>query len=423
LNTSFQKNNNLKKLTFIDLFAGAGGLSEGFIRAGFKPIAHVEMDKDSCFTLKTRIAYHYLKDYNKLDKYLQYLKEEITRDELYNLIPKELLNTVINEEISDITIKNIFKKIRNELKRINRENVDVIIGGPPCQVYSTVGRSRIGKDNVKNDDRYFLYKHYGKFLKEFEPKFFVFENVPGILSADNKKLFKEIENYFLKCGYKIKGKVLDSSKYGVLQKRKRFIAFGYPKDEEFEYPKFEEVNYNAKVNNLFNDLPALNAGEILKRTPYLSEPSEYLLKTEIRNGLDFVTQHITRPHNEHDLKIYRKAIEKWNEEKIRLKYTDLPDKDRTHNNISSFLDRFKVVNGEGTYSHTLVAHIAKDGHYYIHPDKKQLRSISVREAARIQSFPDDYYFEGSRTSAFKQIGNAVPPLISKMIANNIKHFL
>jgi DNA (cytosine-5)-methyltransferase 1 len=138
-----------------------------------------------------------------------------------------------------------------------------------------------------------------------------------------------------------------------------------------------------------------------------------------------LTQHITRPHTDQDKEIYQIAVKKWNSEGKRLDYNDLPDRLKTHKNRSSFFDRFKVVAQDLKYSHTVVAHIAKDGHYYIHPDIDQNRSISVREAARLQSFPDDYYFEGVkqgsiRTAAFKQIGNAVPPLMAYEIAMRIK---
>ena len=153
--------------------------------------------------------------------------------------------------------------------------------------------------------------------------------------------------------------------------------------------------------------------------PNLSETTKSLAKCAIRNGIDFVTQHIARPHNTLDLAIYKIAIKKWLTNGERLRYPDLPSNLKTHKNETSFIDRFKVVDIHGL-SHTMVAHIAKDGHHYIYPDKKQVRSISVREAARIQSFSDDYYFEGGRTSAFKQIGNAVPPLMSKEIAQKIK---
>lgn len=122
-----------------------------------------------------------------------------------------------------------------------------------------------------------------------------------------------------------------------------------------------------------------------------------------------LTQHIARMHNENDREIYETAINMWNNHKQRLKYTDLPEINRTHKNLKSFLDRFKVVSADLPFSHTVVAHIAKDGHYYIHPDITQKRSLSVREAARLQSFPDNFFFEGPRTSAFTQIGNAVPP--------------
>ena len=139
----------------------------------------------------------------------------------------------------------------------------------------------------------------------------------------------------------------------------------------------------------------------------LNKINEYLKKTETRNGIDYTTQHITRNHNDRDLEIYSIAIDKWLNDRQRLKYNDIPKKLQTHKNTEAFLDRYKVIDPTG-HSHTVVAHIAKDGHYYIYPDLKQVRSISVREAARIQSFPDDYFFEGGRTAAFKQIGNAVP---------------
>jgi DNA (cytosine-5)-methyltransferase 1 len=140
------------KLNFIDIFAGAGGLSEGFIRAGYKPLAHIEMDKYACDTLRTRSAYHYLKEENKLDIYINYLKEKKEGEsgqKLWNQIPDNLIDSVINEEISDDTLSKLFKKI-DVLK--GKEKIDIIIGGPPCQAYSVAGRARMGK-NVENDPR------------------------------------------------------------------------------------------------------------------------------------------------------------------------------------------------------------------------------------------------------------------------------
>ncbi|NCP85088.1 MAG: DNA cytosine methyltransferase, partial [Bacteroidetes bacterium] len=200
--------------------------------------------------------------------------------------------------------------------------------------------------------------------------------------------------------------------FGVLQDRKRVIIIGWKKELNLKYPEFETTENNFQIlKDLFSDLKPLKNGQgTLNAVAYTTQPTEYLKQTNIRNGLEFVTQHIVRPNNDNDLEIYQIAIEHWNNGK-RLNYAELPKRLIKHTNTDSFVNRFQVVNGKGV-SHTVVAHIAMDGHYYIHPDKKQNRSISVREAARIQSFLDDYFFEGSRTAAFKQIGNAVPPLMA-----------
>lgn len=401
----------VNKPTFIDLFAGAGGLSEGFVKAGFLPVAHVEMDKDACDTLKTRLAYHYLCSNNKSDIYYSYLKNEISRDELWKSIPDELMQTVINEEITKNTIEDIFSKIDYMLAG---KNVDAIIGGPPCQAYSLVGRGRDDK-GMKWDRRNFLFRHYAEFLKKYKPKFFVFENVLGLLTAGNKKYLNEMLELFDNYGFKTDIKILNSEDYGVLQKRRRVIIIGTKGKDKFIFPDLPVLENKWETKkDLFYDLPHLKVAEEMNIAKYTKPINEYLRNSKIRNGVDFVTQHITRDHNERDLEIYSIAIDKWISEKIRLKYNDLPERLRTHKNIEAFLDRYKVVDPKG-HSHTVVAHIAKDGHYYIYPDLNQVRSISVREAARIQSFSDDFYFEGGRTAAFRQIGNAVPPLMAEKI--------
>jgi DNA (cytosine-5)-methyltransferase 1 len=207
-----------------------------------------------------------------------------------------------------------------------------------------------------------------------------------------------------------------------LQKRRRVILIGWQKGLNFGYPKFDTIDNNYTVNSILSDLKKLKPGEEKNITQYILPINEYLEKFDLRNGVDFVTQHVARPHNERDLKIYKIAINRFLKKGERLKYPDLPKELKTHKNEKSFTDRFKVVD-PNSFSHTVVAHIAKDGHYYIYPDAKQIRSISVREAARIQSFPDDFYFEGGRTAAFRQIGNAVPPLMAKVIASKIKEQL
>jgi DNA (cytosine-5)-methyltransferase 1 len=411
----------MKELNYIDLFAGAGGLSEGFIRAGFSPIAHVEMNKDACDTIKTRTAYHWLKENKKAEIYNDYLKSETkNKEELWKNVPEHLINSVINKEISESTLPEIFNSIDKEL---NGNKVDLIIGGPPCQAYSIVGRAR--KD-MESDPRNHLYKHYVKFLEKYNPNMFVFENVPGILSAKNgeylNKIFKAVKN----AGYEVAippKNHLNAKDFGVLQDRKRVIIIGWKKELNLKYPEFETTEHSFQIlKDLFSDLKPLKNGQgTLNAVAYTKPTTEYLKQTNIRNGLEFVTQHIVRPNNDNDLEIYQIAIEKWNNGK-RLNYAELPKRLIKHSNTDSFVNRFQVVNGKGV-SHTVVAHIAMDGHYYIHPDKKQNRSISVREAARIQSFPDDYFFEGSRTAAFKQIGNAVPPLMAQKIAEKIREMI
>ena len=403
----------MKKINYIDLFAGGGGLSEGFIREGFHPVAHVEMNKDACDTLKTRLAYHYLSQHKNTKPYFSYLQKEISREELWKIIPDVIIDSVINDEISGKTIENIFKQIDEKL---DSKNVDLIIGGPPCQAYSLVGRSR-DPNRMEGDKRNFLFRYYASFLIRYKPKYFVFENVLGLLTAGNKKYLNEMIQLFESIGYLVaEPTVLNAEACGVLQKRRRVIIIGHRGKMKFNFPELEKVVNNWEINkDLFFDLPKLKPGEELQIAKYTRPINEYLKQTEIRNGVDFVTQHITRHHNQRDLEIYSIAIDKWLDGRKRLKYDELPQRLQTHKNVLAFLDRYKVVDPTG-HSHTIVAHIAKDGHYYIYPDKKQIRSISVREAARIQSFPDDYFFEGGRTAAFKQIGNAVPPLMAQSIA-------
>lgn len=404
-------------MNFIDLFAGAGGLSEGFIRSGFEPIAHVEMNKDACNTLRTRTSYHYLKQENKLDDYYKYLKGEISREQLWSLIPENLISSIINSEISKDSLSFIFEKIDTVLKG---QVVDLIIGGPPCQAYSVAGRARDPK-GMSDDPRNHLYKYYVEFLKKYNPKVFVFENVPGILSANNGTYLKMIFDEVKDAGYELDYKVLNAKNFNVLQDRKRVIIIGWRKEFQFNYPDFKDFEHKYKISeDLFGDLPKIkNGGGSLGVVNYSDKSSKYLCETNIRNGIGFTTQHIARPNNENDLEIYRIAVEKWVKENKRLNYSELPKRLIKHSNLESFTNRFQVVNHNGI-SHTVVAHIAMDGHYYIHPDLEQNRSITVREAARIQSFPDDYYFESSRTSAFKQIGNAVPVLMAEGIAQKIK---
>lgn len=423
----------MKKLTFIDLFSGAGGLSEGFIRAGYEPLAHIEMNKFACDTLRTRAAFHYLKNNNQLAIYEKYLREKQEKEDgrkLWEQVPKKITDSVIQATIGEDTIDGIFSNLDT---LIGDEKIDVIVGGPPCQAYSVAGRARMGKA-VEEDPRNELYKYYVKFLERYHPKMFVFENVLGIISAKRGEPMKDLRELVNLAGYEMDVKLQIASDYGVLQNRQRIIIVGWKKFDEdgnpttFKYPELEkEKKQYAILKDLFADLPELKAGEgklcePIKYTKPLHE-MPYLKKSGIRGTLKFTTQHVARPNNETDRKIYKMAVDWWLNDKKRLDYSKVPEEWQNHKNTESFLNRFQVVDPFGC-CHTVVAHIAMDGHYYIYPNLnptvENARSITVREAARIQSFPDDYYFEGSRTAAFKQIGNAVPVVLAYKIAAEIK---
>lgn len=345
------------------------------------------------------------------------MDREISLEELFFKVPKKVLDKTINLEINDQNLSNIFNYFDNFLG-----NVDGIIGGPPCQAYSTIGRARnAGKKD--SDGRIYLYKYYIKFLKRYNPKFFVFENVKGLLSfkdSTGEKLLPKMEMEFLEAGYSIEYKILNTKDFGVPQSRERLIIFGVQKKYKGVTNNFFEqleelVEPEVSVRSAFKDLPFLTSGE--ENNFYLPISNEYIVKYFRQDDNLPLTQNISRKNNSNDLKIYR-LVAKAKSRGKNLKYDELDTTLQTHRHTDKFLDRFKALSWDSP-SHTIVAHIAKDGHHYIHPDIKQNRSITVREAARLQGFPDSYYFLDSRTSAFTQIGNAVPPIFSRKVAEAI----
>ena len=414
---------------FIDLFAGAGGLSEGFIKAGYTPVAHVEMKRDACNTLKTRSAFHYLERENRLDVYENYLRnkrEGTDGSALWNQVPNEVTDRVIQAAIGEDTMPDLFRRI-DELQGDN--DVDLIIGGPPCQAYSVAGRARLG-ERMREDPRNFLYLYYVQFIEHYQPKMFVFENVMGIQTARDGGPFRDLQERVRALGYEIEAHEQIASNYDVLQHRHRMIIVGWKLHDNdgtptaYHYPDLNpHPTQYAIRRDLLSDLPDRRSGEgnLCEVVQYTRPANEmqYLEETGIRSRLGFTTQHVARTNNENDREIYTIAINKWLNNQERLNYATLPERLQHHKNKQSFLNRFCVVNPNGC-CHTVVAHIAMDGHYYIYPTEnptvETARSLTVREAARIQSFPDDYYFEGSRTSAFMQIGNAVPVMMAYNIA-------
>jgi DNA (cytosine-5)-methyltransferase 1 len=265
---------------------------------------------------------------------------------------------------------------------------------------------------------------------------FVFENVMGIRDAKGGGPFQDLKKRVRALGYEIEDRTQIASDFGVLQKRERVIIIGWRKENEngnstsYHYPELRVKPSKYQVmKDLFADLPIRNAGEgtmngIVNYTKGLKE-MPYLKESGIRGKMSFTTEHVVRPLNDNDREIYLIAVNLW-KEGVRLHYAKLPERLQKHKNKHKFSNRFCVVNPNGV-SHTLVAHIAMDGHYYIYPVEKptleNVRSISVREAARIQTFPDDFFFEGPRTAVLKQIGNAVPVLLAYEIAKELKQQL
>ena len=405
--------------TVIDLFSGAGGLTEGFGNNNFKIIGHVEKDFAASQTLALRESYRYLKKYGDFSKYICYLKGDISLEQLFNLIPKEIKNAILNIEINDSTLIELFEYFDTQAKIAN---IDGIIGGPPCQAYSTIGRA-VNARKKNTDERIYLYKYYIQFLERYNPKFFIFENVKGLLSfkdIDGELLFPKMRYEFEEAGYTLSYRIINAADYGIPQKRERVIIFGVQNSNSNLINSFftnlELLREKTMtVGDAFIDLPFLKSGT--ENNSYRKKGKSKLLDYYRGNKNIPLTQNIARYNNDNDLEIY-KIVSEAKQQGYNIKYDELDKRLRTHKHVDKFLDRYKALSWEYP-AHTIVAHIAKDGHHYIHPDIYQNRSITVREAARLQGFPDDYYFLNSRTSAFTQIGNAVPPILSSKMAEVI----
>ena len=406
---------NSKKIKSIDLFAGCGGLMDGFEQSGhYKTIAAVEWEKAPCRNLAIRLENKW--KYKDADQ--RVLRFDIQRtDELFYGWDDE-----------------VYGKSEGLDKLITAENgIDVIIGGPPCQAYSIAGRVR-DENGMKDDYRNYLFESYLKVVDKYKPKAFVFENVPGILSAQpgDRPIIDIIQESFDKAGYYVladlKSAIIDFTEYGVPQNRKRIIILGLRKDyfgEEkckeliegfykFNLPKYK-VKKKVTVEEAIGDLPKLYP---------LSEEMKHEGK-RISHSLPepFVPNHVARWQSQRDIGIFKiltKDIESGRNEYVTTEalkalYTQMTGK-------NSNVHKYHVIRWN-QQSNLIPAHLFKDGLRHIHPDSKQLRTITVREAARLQTFEDDYIFDGSNMDTYKMIGNAVPPLFAKCLANAVNDML
>jgi DNA (cytosine-5)-methyltransferase 1 len=447
---------DMNKIKFyaIDLFAGCGGLSEGFTQAGFEVIAQVEMNKWACETLRTRHLYHGLKAIGKGYLYTRYLREEIRREHILSRFPElgeSISHRVIQATLGNDGIEGILEKIEASKKYHGAPKFHVLLGGPPCQPYSLAGRAR-DPLRMENDERHFLYRHYLEILEHLQPDFFVYENVPGLLTAraGGMRIFERILEDFksLRPSYEIipplqqvytepSSYILDAADFFIPQRRKRLILIGYRKSLEKKNPGvrciFTQLQKLAlrnrkkgylTVEDAIGDLPPLKLGEgsdgWYGSYHSSSKLKEYQIK--MRKNSPGILNHRARTHMESDLERYRFFIEYHKNGNgsatLETLKRERPDLLPEHKHLDKFLDRFKVQWWTQPSS-TITAHICKDGHYYIHPDINQCRSFTVREAARCQSFPDNFKFEGPRTEQFKQVGNAVPPQLAYIIGRFI----
>ncbi|PYI65318.1 DNA (cytosine-5-)-methyltransferase [Arthrobacter livingstonensis] len=486
----------------IDVFAGPGGLNEGFSSVRddsgarvFQTVASIEMEASAVETLRLRSAIRILREHEtpRTVAFKRFLRKEMTFSEVnedsdFKLAYKKAIEEVHQFELSESSRAESDLIIKKALG--HESNNWVLIGGPPCQAYSLAGRSRRTHDVTFEDDhKHFLYKEYLHIIETHKPTIFVMENVKGLLSSVNRgtKIFDLIRRDLAahKDGLKYDlysmvkegtDEDLDSTdflirseEYGVPQKRHRLIVVGVRRDSGIARPSILKRSNRVTVADAIGVLPKVrstisrrNTGDLTDWTrirnlvgPYVRGSSFNPPKSNQMGAISTAkTKRIPVEDLSESVEAYQgfvrpdmiAGLPTWNHEarahmaQDLLRYGVLSliakenggpspkvrDLDRelwpNHRNIDAdvvpFADRFRVQVND-LPSTTIVSHIAKDGHYYIHPDPDQMRSLTVREAARLQTFPDDYIFLGNRTQQFTQVGNAVPPLLAKQIGEKI----
>ena len=397
-----------KKYNTIDLFAGCGGLMDGFQQqGGYNTIACVEWEKYPCLTLANRLKKKW--GYNNADN--EVVRFDIQRTE-------ELFHGFDDEE---------YGKHDGVDSLVKNKNVDVIIGGPPCQAYSLAGRIR-DPHGMRDDYRNFLFESYVKVLNHYKPKYFIFENVVGILSAapDGTPIVDKIHTAFSEAGYRVlddfKKAMFDVADFGIPQHRKRVIILGVRMDAFPTIKRCDEL-----INDFYsNTLPSYKTTlktvkEAIGDLPKLY-PSDNIIKSNGKKYShkpicsDGILNHEPRFHSERDISVFRLLAE--DIQTGRNEYVSIDALKKLYTKITgknSNIHKYYVLRNDEP-SNTIPAHLYKDGMRHIHPDPEQARSITVREAARLQTFDDDFEFIGPQMAQYKMIGNAVPSGFAKIIA-------
>lgn len=400
-------------MNFIDVFAGCGGLSEGFeVNSNFRMLAAIEWEKPQVDNLRNHLkTQHGIDDADN-----RVIRFDVQRTE-------ELLNGWKSDlEYGDHAGLNSL---------INNKTVDLIIGGPPCQAYSLAGRIR-DENGMRNDYRNYLFESYLKLVMHFKPKLFVFENVPGILSAkpDGETLVTNLIRASIKeAGYEIvddlrKYAQIDLTEYGVPQNRKRIIIIGLRKDL-FSNP--QQVLYEFYLNILpkYKENMQTVKDAIEDLTPFFPLEEQLVINgRKVHHTFESeIPNHFPRYHSKRDIETFKLLAE--DIESGRNQYTSTEALKELYTKITgkkSNVHKYHVLRWDQP-SNTIPAHLYKDGLRHIHPDSKQARTLTVREAARLQTFPDNYRFISSAGDNYKMIGNAVPPKFSEKLAKAITNIM
>lgn len=481
----------------VDLFAGPGGLNEGFTSVSggrsFQTAASFEMDPVACRTLRLRSALRTVRAVEGAFPavYFDFLAGRLDFEQLidhtsmkaaWKDADSEVFNVELGPDSRDVTED----AIERSLRAFERSDDFVLLGGPPCQAYSLAGRSRRGKSaDFEADVKHFLFREYLHIIREFKPAVFVMENVKGLLSSTHSRsesrgnrMFDLILSDMVAEGYQVRSLVvpkdpnelqpsdyiIKSEKFGVPQKRHRVILFGVREDRHRLDSRVLKASEAPSVRHMIEGFPALRSrlrplredspgswgkhrnqgashapGRPLGAVPdgwgapfasgrINDEGDDLPARQWVRNeSADSAVQHEARGHMAADIERYayasRYALEYDSSPRLRH-YPDrlLPNHKNARDKHVPFADRFRVQAWDEP-STTIVSHISKDGHYYIHPDPRQARSLTVREAARLQTFPDNYFFAGNRTEQYHQVGNAVPPFLARQIGEVVEDFM